>query len=186
MPIKVHLRGPNLHLSLCSHLLAPQIDVSPSELPMLSKLPSIDLSDTFLVNLIRFVRYGGKATASPCPQLAVDAALDYGVDSSLWLGSAGVISSAHFDLFDNLFCLVRGCSPNWRHSFIAGNTLLNLYAHVIKLSVQNIIIDSDLLSHAIQVVGSKTLVVAPSSPENLHVRLFSVPFFLNIHVPKNI
>jgi len=127
MPIKVHLQGPSLHLSLCSHVFAPQIDASPPELPLLSNLPSIDLSDTFLVNVIRFVRYGGKATASPCPQLAVDAALDYGVDSSLWLGSAGVISSAHVDLFDNLFCLVRGCSPNWRHSFTDRNTSLDLF-----------------------------------------------------------
>jgi hypothetical protein len=52
------------------------------------------------------VRYGGQAHASPCPRLALDAARDYGVGASLWLGSAGVASSAHFDLFDNLFCVV--------------------------------------------------------------------------------
>jgi hypothetical protein len=58
------------------------------------------------------VRYGGQAHASPCPRLAHDAARDYGVGASLWLGSAGVASSAHFDLFDNLFCVVSSSPSN--------------------------------------------------------------------------
>ena len=57
----------------------------------------------------RSVRFGGKLERSPCPRLKRDAAAyvspEEGFPSvSLWLGSAGVTSTAHFDMFDNLFC----------------------------------------------------------------------------------
>lgn len=96
-----------------------------------SHLRSIWLSLGQLSYSFRFVRYGGKASAAPCPHLARDAAPDYGEDPSLWLGSAGVISSAHFDLFDNFFCLV--CA-----SLSPGNFLL-FTTHILRLILASLV-----------------------------------------------
>jgi hypothetical protein len=75
---------------------------------------------------LSFVRYGGKVKKSPCPRLArdMDAFLiqeakknhvndgdgdgDDFSEASLFMGSIGVASSFHFDLFDNLYTVVVG------------------------------------------------------------------------------
>ena len=59
------------------------------------------------------VRFGGRIERSPCPRLQRDTAAYVSpefnnVATSLWISSSGATSSAHFDLFDNLHCVVRG------------------------------------------------------------------------------
>lgn len=68
---------------------------------------------------LTFVRYGGKIKKSPCSRLArdIDAYVslkkdkNHGeeqVENSLFIGSIGVASSFHFDLFDNIYSVVVG------------------------------------------------------------------------------
>ena len=58
-----------------------------------------------------FARYGGSLqTWAPeiWPDVAEYVRPGQGSRISLWIGSKGVVSTAHFDLFDNLYCMVKG------------------------------------------------------------------------------
>ena len=72
-----------------------------------------------------FVRYGGslrKWAPEIWPDVAEYVRPGQGSRISLWIGSAGVVSTAHFDLFDNLYCMVKGTK--------VGRVCLALMPHV--------------------------------------------------------